>query len=98
MRRFGMSKLRNISGKAVRRHRDKLSLSQPKLALKCQLLGWDASRDTIAAIEDGSRVVKDVEAAILAKVLGVSVADLIPSRWDPAILQQPDASDARQEN
>lgn len=77
-----MAKIRNISGTAVRRYRDKRELSQPQLALKCQLLGWDASRDTIAAIEDGTRIVKDIEAAILAKVLGVAVGQLIPETWD----------------
>ncbi len=84
-----MSKLRNISGIAIRRYRDQLGYSQPQLALKCQLLGWDASRDTIASIEDGSRVVKDVEIAILAKILGVSVSELIPRKWDAGILNSP---------
>ena len=73
----------------MRRYRDKLGLSQPKLALKCQLLGWDASRDTIASIEDGTRIVKDVEVAILAKVLGVTVNQLIPERWDEKLIPGP---------
>jgi transcriptional regulator with XRE-family HTH domain len=75
-----MSKLRNVSGAAVRRYRDKKGLSQTGLALKCQLIGWDASRDVIAAIEDGSRVVKDLELVILAKVLGVPTGDFLPKR------------------
>ena len=87
--RCHMSKIRNISGDSVRRYRDKLGLSQPKLALKCQLLGWDASRDTIASIEDGTRIVKDVEVAILAKVLGVTVNQLIPERWDEKLIPGP---------
>lgn len=75
-----MPKLRNVSGAAVRRYRDKKGLSQTGLALKCQLIGWDASRDVIAAIEDGSRVVKDLELVILARALGVQTGDFLPKR------------------
>ena len=62
----------------VRRIRTDLGLSQPKFAEKCQLAGWDVSRDIIARIECQTRWVGDFELATLAKVLGVPVTDLLP--------------------
>lgn len=67
----------NISGDMVRRIRSRLGLSQPELAVRCQLAGWDIERDTIAKIEGGTRVVRDTELVRLAYVLGVTANDLV---------------------
>ena len=68
----------NIVG-PVRRLRCERSLSQPALAAKCQLLGWDVSRDTIAKIEGQTRWVGDGELVFLARSLGVALEALFPA-------------------
>ena len=60
----------NVCGPQVRRLRSRHQWSQPKLAEKCQLAGWDISRDIIARIECQNRRVGDFELANLAEVLG----------------------------
>ncbi|AHF89778.1 transcriptional regulator [Opitutaceae bacterium TAV5] len=67
---------KNIVGPTVRRLRDAQNLSQTELAARCQRLGWDISRDTIAKIEGGSRWVGDFELVPLAKALKANIQDL----------------------
>lgn len=68
----------NVCGPQVARLRTERGWSQPQLAIKCQLVGWDASRDIIARIEGRVRCVEDSELAILAEVLNVSLIELYP--------------------
>lgn len=70
----------NVCGPQVRRLRSRNCWSQPKFAEKCQLAGWDVSRDIIARIECQTRCVGDAELAYLAEVLGVPVQELLPPR------------------
>jgi transcriptional regulator with XRE-family HTH domain len=63
----------NIIGRQVRRLRYERGMSQPQLAAKCQRLGWDIERDTIAKIEATSRWVGDRELLKLACALEVSL-------------------------
>jgi transcriptional regulator with XRE-family HTH domain len=51
--------------------------SQEQLAGKCQLQGWDASRDVIARIELQNRLVTDWELVVLAKALGSDPGKLL---------------------
>lgn len=67
-------------GQRVRVLRYKRGWSQADAATKCQLSGWDVSRDTIANIELRRRWVADFEVVLLARVLGVTVNDLLPRR------------------
>ena len=60
--------------------RNKLGLSQAQLAAKCQLAGWDVSRDIVARIELQVRCVTDIELVTLAGVLRVPVDALLPKR------------------
>jgi hypothetical protein len=48
------------------------------LAAKCQRIGWDIGRDTVAKIEGGTRCITDIELLKLAKALGIPVAQLLP--------------------
>lgn len=66
-----MTKPLNIVGHRVRKLRNAKELSQAKLAEKCQLLGWDITREGIAKIEGKSRHVDDSELVYLCKVLCV---------------------------
>ena len=73
-----MKKARNIIGPSVRKLRYKQKLSQAQLAARCQLRGWNASRDIIAAIEGQVRCVTDREILKLAKALKVPFPTLFP--------------------
>ena len=68
----------NITGNQVRKLRSQQDLSQEQLSAKCQRVGLDISRGTLAKIEAGVRCVSDQEALLLALALGVGVADLFP--------------------
>ncbi len=68
----------NITGSQIRKLRSQLDLSQDQLSAKCQRVGLDISRGTLAKIEAGIRCVSDQEALLLAQALGSAVSDLFP--------------------
>lgn len=65
----------NICGKHVRKSRDAKKWSQALLATKCQLAGWDATREMIANIEGLRRILTDYELKILIIVLEADVRE-----------------------
>ena len=73
-----MKHRKNIVGPNVRRVRNNQDISQEKLAAKCQLIGWDISREGIAKIESQIRGVSDIELLKLAKALRVHFSVLFP--------------------
>ena len=75
-----MSEPKNAVGPKLMRLRSRLGLSQAAFAARCQLSGWDVSRDIIARIELQKRCVTDIELLELAHVLRVSVESLLPKR------------------
>ena len=75
-----MTRNGNLIGKQVSKARNALDLSQADLAARCQLKGWDLSRDVLARIETGIRGISDKEIAIFCDVLGVPVQELLPPR------------------
>lgn len=75
---------KNVCGPSVARFRNRAGLSQTDLAAKCQLIGWDVSRDIIARIEGRIRWVGDLELALLARALGVQMIELIPEEFRTA--------------
>jgi len=68
----------NIVGPQVRRIRYQQGLTQPAFSAKCQLIGWDISREGIAKIESQIRCVSDIELLKLAKALRVHFSVLFP--------------------
>ena len=68
----------NVVGDQVRKIRSTKGWSQEFLAAQCQLKEWDVSRATLSKIEAGLRRVTDAEVYLLAKILGVPVANLFP--------------------
>ena len=72
---------KNMIGPKVKRVREELGWTQEKLALKCQLAGFDASRVTVAQIELGYRKVSDIEFALIARALKVTLQDLAPRKY-----------------
>lgn len=85
-----MKKPRNIVGPIVRELREKQGLSQPQLAAKLNVHGWDISRETLAKIESQIRCVADFEIPILAISVGLEASQLlnravanVPKRRNP---------------
>src|SRR5258708_9497295 len=69
---------RNLVGPQIRELRARMEITQPMLVARCQLVGWDISRETIAKIESQIRWVSDFELLGFAKALNVSIMDLWP--------------------
>ena len=68
----------NVVGSRIRKIRDQKGLSQEQMAAKCQILGFDLTRGTLAKIESGIRGVADHEIPFLARVLDTSIESLFP--------------------
>ena len=66
----------NIVGPIIRETRIKQGLSQKELVARCNLLGWDISRGTLAKIESKTRKLSDDEVLCLAKALKVETGSL----------------------
>ena len=69
----------NISGTNIARIRKgiKPTLSQRALADSLQLYGIDVDKNAVQRIECGKRFVTDIELVAIAKMLKVSVMDLL---------------------
>jgi predicted transcriptional regulator len=72
-----MTEPKNAIGPQLMQMRSRLGLSQEKLAAKCQLAGWDVSRDIIARIELQIRCVTDIELIKISRILHVPVDSLL---------------------
>ncbi len=72
-----MKSPRNIVGPVVRELRRKRGLTQPQLAARLNVLGWDVSREILAKIEAQIRWVADFEIIKLAEAFGVQPTDLL---------------------
>ena len=68
----------NVVGPQVRKFRMQRGWSQPAMIAKCQLSGWDVSRESLAKIESRLRSVTDIEILKLAKILEVHFSALFP--------------------
>ena len=62
----------------MRKIRSQGGLSQLELAARCQRMGWDLSRETLAKIELQTRWVADFEVIFLAQALDISHLSLLP--------------------
>ncbi|MBX2807879.1 MAG: helix-turn-helix domain-containing protein [Cellvibrionaceae bacterium] len=68
----------NVVGPQIKQCREKLGLTQEELTARCNLLGWDISRSTLAKVESQVRRVTDDEVLLFAKALEVSLKALYP--------------------
>lgn len=66
----------NIVGPQVRQLRETQRMTQEEFTARCNIVGLNISRSTLAKIESRVRRVTDDEVALLAKALKVSVAVL----------------------
>lgn len=62
----------NITGSNIRRLRKEQNLTQTALIARCQVVGWQLSRETLAKIESGVRRVNDAEVALFVRILKTS--------------------------
>lgn len=67
----------NLCGQKVAQIRKEKKLSQRKLAVKMQLLGFDVDHYFIRRVENGERFVTDIDLVIFARALDVSISDLL---------------------
>ncbi|EJC6779674.1 helix-turn-helix domain-containing protein [Vibrio parahaemolyticus] len=70
----------NVVGAQVRKLRKQQKLTQEQLSARCNVIGLDISRGTLAKIEAGVRKVIDMEIVQLAIALRVEESDLFPKR------------------
>ena len=66
----------NMVGGNIRRLRIEKNMSQQMLSNKLEMMAIYICRGSISRIEDKQRTVTDIELYGIAKVLGVTVADL----------------------
>jgi len=70
----------NMIGDKVKKLRIEKKMSQQALSNKLEMLAIYICRGSISRIEDKQRTVTDIELYGIAKVLGVTVADLFEER------------------
>src|SRR6266540_5757282 len=68
----------NVVDPQVRKFRVRKGWTQSVLAQKLQLQGWSISIGSLGKLEAKLRRVPDCELMFLARVLGVSIGDLLP--------------------
>ena len=66
-----------MCGRRVAQIRKEKKLSQRKLAAKMQILGFDVDHYFVRRVENGERFVTDIDLVIIARALGVPIADLL---------------------
>ena len=78
----------NLIGPQLRRLRRQAKLSQAALVARCQVAGYDLSRESFAKIEGQGRSVTDAEILFLAEALRVPFVLLFPAteQIEPALL------------
>ena len=67
----------NISGRAIRAERERQGLSQEQLAARMQVEGIPLSQKAVSRVETGLRVVTDYELMTFARVLRVTIEQLV---------------------
>lgn len=63
----------NIVGERVKAIRESFGWTQEQFVAKCNLIGWNISRSTLAKIESKVRRVTDIEVQLLARALKIKV-------------------------
>ena len=67
----------NLSGPKIAEVRKAKKLSQRKLAIRMQLLGFDVDHYFIRRVENGERFVTDIDLVIFSRALGVPITELL---------------------
>ncbi len=72
MKIYNYNGIKNISGDRIHQARTAQRISQSDLAARMQIAGVILERDSISRIEIGTRLVRDYELLIFARILKVS--------------------------
>ena len=72
----------NMVGANIRKFRISKNMSQQMLSNKLEMMAIYICRGSISRIEDKQRTVTDIELYGIAKVLGVTIADLFEERTE----------------
>ena len=67
----------NLCGRRIAQIRKAKKLSQRKLAIKMQLLGFDVDHYFIRRVENGERFVTDIDLVIFSKALEIPVSEIL---------------------
>ena len=70
---------KSLCGENIAKARRDKAMTQERLAELSTLAGWKISRATVAQIETNRHRVNDWQIVILAKVLGVTTRDILPT-------------------
>ena len=73
----------NLCGRKIAEIRKEKKLSQRKLAIKMQLLGFDVDHYFIRRVENGERFVTDIDLVIFSRALDVPIIELLPTKDIP---------------
>lgn len=79
---LGESKV-NITGDSIRKAREAAGLTQQQLSARLETLAVYVCRGSISRIENGSRVVTDIELQGLATVLHVPIESFFSNSAEP---------------
>lgn len=66
----------NRTGPQIKKIREELGLTQEQLTARCNLIGWDITRSTLAKMESQVRRVTDFEVYLIAKALKTDINNL----------------------
>lgn len=66
----------NITGQNIRKAREKAKLTQKELSIKLETMAVYVCRGSLSRIENGSRIVTDIELQAIADVLHISINSL----------------------
>lgn len=69
---------KNICGAIIERLRMEQGIKQHELVSRMQTLGVDINPSSLSKLEGQHRVASDIELRAIAKILGVSMDDLVP--------------------
>ena len=67
----------NIVGVKIAQIRNNLRISQRELADRLQINGLDIDKNAVQRMESGQRFITDIEVVALAKVLSVTIEELL---------------------
>ena len=71
-----MQERMNITGQNIRKAREKARLTQKELSIKLETMAVYVCRGSLSRIENGSRIVTDIELQAIADALHVSIHSL----------------------
>lgn len=69
----------NLCGRQIAQIRKEKKLSQRKLAVRMQLLGFDVDHYFIRRVENGERFVTDIDLVIFSRALNTPINELFPT-------------------